>query len=654
MSLRRRLAAVGALFALFGLVAAVRPAVVSGVSTTDLYVTGVGVAAFVMGLRGAIAALGTDSDGIELPAVETRTAARVPGDGFDRDLVARDPGVRDRVERAAVTAVARLEGCSRDEARERVEAGDWTDDRTAAAFLSRAVAPRRSLSDRVRVAVAGHTSGDAVGQARRAVAALSELVGETIATVPSLPDPEDLDRPTRGHAGGLRAAVRHRADGGYGTESPGLPAVGASREYATERWRGIGSLALVAAGVGAVLRRPALLLVAAVGAAVAAYAAYGRAGTVPEIDLAVEREIDPEDPSPGDSVRVTVTVRNESDRRLSDLRYVDGVPAALAVVEGSPRLDARLSPGETVECTYDVAAETGTHRFDPAIAVVRDMTGQRERLRLVETEGAITCRVPQNAQGMGLRDVTLGRSGRIPADVGGTGVEFYGTREYRRGDPVALIDWNRYARTGDLSTIEFREERASSVVVVVDARREAYLAADPGGRPVPRRSAEAAVELVDGLLDGGDLVGVAALSAAREELWLPPGAGRDHRVRARRLLSTHPAVAPTPPDRIFVRSEAVARLRSRLQADAQVVLVSPLADDAVADIVRSLEAGGYAVSVVSPDPTTSDTPGRVLSRVERRLRLSELRAAGVPVFDWDPADPVALAVERAERRRGSA
>jgi len=59
-----------------------------------------------------------------------------------------------------------------------------------------------------------------------------------------------------------------------------------------------------------------------------------------------------------------------------------------------------------------------------------------------------------------LRGLTTKYHGRVPTDVGGAGVEFHATREYRRGDPVKRIDWNRRARTGELATLELREERA--------------------------------------------------------------------------------------------------------------------------------------------------------------------------------------------------
>ncbi|RJS95657.1 DUF58 domain-containing protein, partial [Halococcus sp. IIIV-5B] len=88
------------------------------------------------------------------------------------------------------------------------------------------------------------------------------------------------------------------------------------------------------------------------------------------------------------------------------------------------------------------------------------------------------------------------------------------------------------------------------------------------------------------------------------------------------------------------------RLRRRLPARAQVVVCSPVCDDALVRLVRRLDVGGHRVSVVSPDPTATDTPGCQLARTERRVRLSKLRAAGIPVIDWDD-EPIAVALARA-------
>jgi uncharacterized protein (DUF58 family) len=420
-----------------------------------------------------------------------------------------------------------------------------------------------------------------------------------------------------------------------------------SRPFDTNRWVGLEGAALLVAAVGVVLQRPALLLVAGLGVA---YTAYARFGDAPEPPLSVERRVAEDSPEPESPVEVSVTVRNTGVGTLSDLRLVDGVPPGLTVTEGSPRLGTALRPGAAVTFSYAVEAVRGSHTWEPLTAVARNPAGGRERK--VEIDSAdpttLSCTPPLDAtDDLPLRGLTTPYAGRVATDVTGSGLEFAATREYRRGDPLGRIDWNRYARTGELSTVEFRRERAAAVVLLIDARDVAYVAADPEHRHAVERSVDAARRAFASLLDTGDRVGIAALSPA--DCWLPPGAGREHRSRARELLAAHPALAPTPPKQPYGTARDVQRLRRRLPADAQVLFFSPLVDDHASAAARRLDAHGHPVTVVSPDATADGSVGRRIARLERRNRLVGLRRAGIRVVDWEDAS-LAKAVFRARRR----
>jgi uncharacterized repeat protein (TIGR01451 family) len=411
----------------------------------------------------------------------------------------------------------------------------------------------------------------------------------------------------------------------------------------TDRWTGIGALTLLTAGVGILLRQPPLVLAGVLGVA---YAAYARAGDAPRSSITVERELDAPTPYPDDEVTVTVRVTNDGSATLPDLRLIDGVPAALAVVDGSPRLGTALRPGKTVTFSYAVSAVRGEHEWEPMRVISRNASGSRERTGEISRETTLRClpRLDATAD-LPLRGLTTQYTGRVATDVGGSGVEFHSSREYRRGDPLKRIDWNRLARTGDLATLDFREERAATVVLLIDAREEAYLAPRAGAENAVERSVDAAGQAFSALLDGGDRVGVAAFGP--EELWLPPGTGGDHRARARDLLATHPALSPTPPEGKFFPSIRLRRLRRRLPPDAQIIAFSPVEDDYFASVLRRLDAYGHLVTLISPDPTDGDTPGHLLARIERRNRLSGLRRAGIRVVDWSDR-PLAAVLARSQ------
>jgi uncharacterized protein (DUF58 family) len=416
-------------------------------------------------------------------------------------------------------------------------------------------------------------------------------------------------------------------------------------EHRTGRWRGVNAVALVLGGVGALAGESALVLAGVFGVG---FGALATAARPPEPTVSVERSLSTTDPDPGEPVTVTVRIRNTGDSLLAELRCIDDVPEALAVTEGSPRLATALRPGKAASFHYVVEAGRGVHEFGPARLRLRDPVGAAERRVREGPASELRCVPPlPEPLRLALPARATGVAGRVATRQGGSGVSFHAVREYRRGDPLNRVDWNRLARTGELSTVEFRRERSATVVCLVDAREAAYVAPDPADLSAVDRSVHAAGAVFAGLLAGDDLAGLAV--AAPEDCWVRPAAGEQHRAAVRETLAVHPALSPSPPEEPFFGTAWLSRLRRRLPADAQVVFCSPLADEFGARVARRLAAAGHPVTVISPDPTAADTPGDRLVRVERTLRCSSLREAGVRVIDWGE-EPLAAAVDRAGRR----
>ncbi|HMB50853.1 MAG TPA: DUF58 domain-containing protein [Natronoarchaeum rubrum] len=457
--------------------------------------------------------------------------------------------------------------------------------------------------------------------------------------------PDDADAGTSADDADVeRVDAGSKADNDAGADGR----VASIEDRFTGRWNGIDAAALLAIGVGALAQSPAAFLVGAVGVA---YAAYAHMARPPEVELRIERAFGDDRPDPGEAVDVTVRITNEG-AAIPDLRIVDGVPPQLHVVEGAPRLATELGAGETVELNYSISAERGRHGFEPVRAIARGYSGAVERDARVRstTDDEVYCTpggLPPSTD-LSLQSLTTPYAGRVETDIGGDGAEFYATREYQRGDPLSRVDWNRKARTGELSTVEFREERAASVVLLIDVRAEAWLRPDDASSSAVERSVEGAMQVFSSLIDGGDRVGVAVVGAT--DPWIPPGSGEDHRARARNLFVEHPLLTADSADDLVQRPISVTALRRQLPSHSQVILFSPLCDDDVIEQAKLLDAGGHLVTAISPDPTATATSGQTVAHVERALRLSELRRAGPRVADWQWDESLAAAISRAGER----
>lgn len=430
-------------------------------------------------------------------------------------------------------------------------------------------------------------------------------------------------------------------DAWYDSERADRPDEWTTGEDTTKQWTGLTGLALLTLGIGVLVQTPGLVLVSGLLLGVVGYT---RVTSPPSPSLAVEREFDAVRPAPGDAVTVSVSVTNEGDAILPDLRLADAVPDRLAVEDGSPRHATALRPGETTTFEYDVLAVYGDHEFGDVHVASRCASGRHEHRETVETERQrLVCEPGVLREDVPLHPAASGITGRVRSETGGSGQEFRVVREYRTGDPLRRIDWNRFASTRELSTVEFTEEQAATVVLVIDARTSAFDAPSEGSLSALDRSLAGASQLFTNLDSDGDSVGLASINA--DWLWIGPGSGQEHRVRLRDALFRS-SVFDLGERRSFGARRYVRQLGRRLPNDAQLLVFSPLVDETAVDVIRRLSAQGYETTVFSPDPTNAETVGSTVARLRRDLRLDDLRRENVPLIDWQEDEPLETAVAR--------
>jgi len=180
------LTAIGVAAVGLGVLLVVRPGLAAVVGADYVAVTVVGLLAVVQAVRVVQRRRSTEIRGAETPDVETVETVPTPGEAFDdrvaglrssgrRTTVREREDIRDQLVETAVTAVARARNCSRAAARERIEAGAWTDDRYAAAFLAGPDGPSLPFRSKLRFVVGSESLRQ--HQMRRTADAVARLAG---------------------------------------------------------------------------------------------------------------------------------------------------------------------------------------------------------------------------------------------------------------------------------------------------------------------------------------------------------------------------------------------------------------------------------------------------------------------------------------------
>lgn len=582
--------------------------------------------------------------------------------------------VRADLSTAAVDLLVDVEGIDPSTARARIEDGEWTDDPRAAALLGNVDPP---LSMRVRDWLSGE------GFDRRVAATVAEL--QRLAGMDTERDRHSHDTATgRGEArgGGVEAGNLTVTDSSH-RESTACTAVDATTTE-RDRWTVGVLLAFLLSSLGFLTTTTTLTLAAVVPMT---YAVYGFLTRPPAATVEVTRVVSDTSPLPGEPIEVTVTVENVGEHPIPEVRVIDGVPDGLPVVDGSPRGCASLRAGESTTVSYTVEALRGSHTFGSPTVWTRNVSGDVEQELTPDLAADVNCL--DTVEALELGGETTPYTGRIPTDSGGQGVEFYATREYQSTDPLNQIDWNHWARTGEPRTIQFRQNRAADVVVLLDDRpgvRQAQSDWTPDAVTLGRH---AAVRLAEVLLAESNAVGAATLDRRR---YRRPARGRDQLRRIESVFesperedededdadeadqpagtvrfgprgsefvggmggdrnseSTSHAYGPLRPD----GGDSARWLLKRLSPDVQILFVTPLLDDEPVALARRFEAEGHDVTVVSPDVTTPETAGGTVARIERDERESELRSTGVRIADWPTDRPLSIALERAQHRWSS-
>jgi uncharacterized protein (DUF58 family) len=237
---------------------------------------------------------------------------------------------------------------------------------------------------------------------------------------------------------------------------------------------------------------------------------------------------------------------------------------------------------------------------------------------------------------------TRGFAGPVPARQGGTGIDFWGVREYQTGDPQRQINWKLAARSyQELYVNIFEQERVADVGIILDSRQRTNIIKNSDS--LFEHAVRAAAAIAENFLDDGNRVSLLIYGSAMAGVF--PGYGNIQRDRILRVLSK---ASPG----VNYALESLTHLPTRFfPAKSQIVFVSSLLPEDIPIIVR-MRAHGYGVIVISPDPVSYEggfdrdftSPVYRIAYAERTLMLRQLQQSRVHTVNWRVDQPLEVAI----------
>lgn len=402
-------------------------------------------------------------------------------------------------------------------------------------------------------------------------------------------------------------------------------------------WLLIGSLAFMV-GVGLLAVESALIVLAI---PLFIYLTVGVLHAPGEQKLHVQRVLSTDRITEGMEVTVTLQVEKESGR-IEQLFLTDLAEYNFNILDGEPSLVTQLEPEEHFTVEYAFEGRRGNYRFESLSARAVDPFGLFEHKDELPAKGNLIV-YPQITE---LKSIpirppqTKGFSGPITSRRSGSGVNFWGVRQYQLGDSLRRINWRVSEKhIHNLYTNEYEQERVADVGIIIDARP--HCDKPYQGRRMFEYSVHAAASLSKMFLDEGHSISMLIYSAVVTQVF--PGYGKVHYERILETLASA--------DTSFNYAREKLRIPSRLLPPrGQLIYISPMPTADFEPIIRFHKLG-YEVLVLSLDPLFfEEHNGKDLSlpevqlaarfaKIERKLMLNNLYQAGVLVENWQVDQP---------------
>lgn len=278
--------------------------------------------------------------------------------------------------------------------------------------------------------------------------------------------------------------------------------------------------------------------------------------------------------------------------------------------------------GGAVEYDYTVTPRLrGVYEIGPLVAIWSDPFGLTSRT----TEILPASRVVVHPSTEPVTDRPITRQWEDPpvrppnSRPWPTGFEFYGMRDYVRGDDMRRVVWRAVARTGRMLIRESEQGITDQVAILIDTDRSRHSAGDPSD------TFEAAVKTAASLATRHLRDGFSVTVYGNDGQLCPPARGDFSRIP---VLDALAAVQPGATPLV----DALDHLVTHGRRDAHTLVITPYVDEQIGARCRLLLDRGTRVVVVvlaweDSDPATLQFAGAIGTEVVVLRPLASLDAS---------------------------
>ena len=336
-----------------------------------------------------------------------------------------------------------------------------------------------------------------------------------------------------------------------------------------------------------------------------------------------------------DPIRMLITIENGGSA-IPRMQLSETARPKMDLVDGALEQRFTIPSNEKVDLHYTFNAPRGRYKWQKVRLVASDPFGLFERKLEIPAEAhTLVLPEPLKLQRMKFRPrPNLRATGPNLSRLPGSGVDFWGVREYHPGDSLRAIHWRLAARhPRSFYSKEFEREEMADIGILLDAR--VVVNPDRGTDNLFEYSVQAAAALAKNFLSAGNRVSMLVLSDRLVRVF--PGYGKRQLVRILDQLA-----GCTLGERVTFETLKYLPVRLFPSHSVIVIISSLLTQDF--DTIARLRAEGYQLLLVSPNPVqwaamdpspgTADSFAIRAAGLEREVLLRRIRQMGVQVIDW--------------------